>query len=472
MRARIVGGGGGLLHLSRGDIVARIERLPPSGPIWRLVALISLGGAFEFYDLMMTAYISPVLARAGVFHKAGLFGLPDQASFVAATFLGLFIGTIGVSRIADHFGRKRVFVGALLWYTAAAVMMATQTTAAGIDVWRLIAGVGIGVELVTIDAYIAELVPRQVRGRAFALNQSIQFLAVPVVAFAAWQLGPLIIAGIEGWRWVVLLGAAAALGVWFIAARLPESPRWLAEHGRLAEADAVLTRLESAIEAEKGPLPAPAPAAATEAAQVATGARLAEIFEPTLLPRTILLVVLNAFQAVGFYGFTNWAPTFLAARGVHFAESLQYGFIIAAAYPVGPLIWSTIAERFERKWLVVAAAAGTGLLGLIFATQSAPLALIALGVAINFSNNLLSFSYHAYQAELYPTRVRATGVGFVYSWSRLSTVGSSYMIAWLLGLGGAPAAFGFIAAAMLVVVVSVGLFGPPTRGLALEEIAR
>jgi putative MFS transporter len=456
------------LKLSRGEIVGRLERLPPSGPIWRLVALISLGGAFEFYDLMMTAYISPVLARAGVFHKAGLFGLPDQASFVAATFLGLFIGTIGVARIADHFGRKRVFVGALLWYTAAAVIMAMQTTAAGVDAWRLIAGIGIGVELVTIDAYIAELVPRQVRGRAFALNQSIQFVAVPVVAFAAWKLGPLTIAGIEGWRWVVLLGAAAALGVWFIAVRLPESPRWLAEHGRLAEADAVLTRLETAIAAEKGPLPPPEPAAPAEVAK----ARLAEIFGPALRSRTVMLIVLNAFQAVGFYGFTNWAPTFLAARGVHFAESLQYGFIIAAAYPVGPLIWSTVAERFERKWLVVAAAAGTGVLGLVFATQSAPLALIALGVAINFSNNLLSFSYHAYQAELYPTRVRAAAVGFVYSWSRLSTVGSSYMIAWLLGLGGAPAAFGFIAAAMLVVVLSVGLFGPPTRGLGLEEIAR
>jgi len=120
----------------------------------------------------------------------------------------------------------------------------------------------------------------------------------------------------------------------------------------------------------------------------------------------------------------------------------------------------------------VGACAGTGLLGLAFATQSAPATLIALGVAINFSNNLLSFAYHAYQAELYPTRVRATAVGFVYSWSRLSTVFSSYVIAWLLGLGGAPAAFGFIAACMLVVVVAVGLFGPPTRGRALEEIAR
>ncbi|HEY2707306.1 MAG TPA: MFS transporter [Caulobacteraceae bacterium] len=451
------------------DIVARLDRLPPSWPVWRLIVLISLGACFEFYDLMMTAYISPVLAKAGVFHKHGLFGLPDQASFVAATFLGLFIGAIAVSQVADRFGRKRIFVGSLLWYTAAAVVMAFQHTALGIDIWRLIAGIGIGVELVTIDTYIAEVAPSRVRGRAFAVNQSIQFLAVPTVAFAAWKLGPQVILGLEGWRWVILVGAVAAIGVWFIQMALPESPRWLADHGHLDRADEVVSKLEAQIVATGRTLPPPA---ANLKAQVDGHVRLSAIFQKPLLGRTLMLVVLNAFQAVGFYGFTNWAPTFLASRGVHFAESLQYGFIIAVAYPIGPVIWSTIAERFERKWLVVAAAAGTGVLGLIFSAMNAPLVLIALGVAINFSNNLLSFSYHTYQAELYPTRVRATAVGFVYSWSRLSTVFSSYIIAWLLGVGGAPAAFGFIAAAMLVVVISVSLFGPPTRGLALEEIAR
>jgi putative MFS transporter len=454
--------------LTAADIVARLERLPPSRAVWGLIVLLSLGGCFEFYDLMMTAYISPVLAKAGVFHKVGLFGAPDQASFVAATFLGLFIGTIAVSQAADRFGRRRVFIGSLLWYTAAAVVMAFQNDALGIDLWRLVAGVGIGVELVTIDTFIAELAPRSQRGRAFAVNQSIQFLAVPIVALAAWQLGPQTLAGIAGWRWVILLGAAAAFGVWFIQLRLPESPRWLAEHGRLAEADAIVSRLEAKVAAETGqPLPPSAPIPASAGRHV----RLSEIFRRPLAGRTALLVTLNVFQAIGFYGFTNWAPTFLAAQGVRFAESLQYGFIIAVAYPIGPLIWSSIAERFERKWLVVAACAGTGLLGLAFAASRAPAALIALGVAINFSNNLLSFSYHAYQAELYPTRVRATAVGFVYSWSRLSTVVSGYIIAWLLGVAGAPGAFGFIAAAMLVVVVCVSAFGPATRGRALEVIA-
>lgn len=450
------------------DIIGRLERLPPSRAMWTLVALISLGGCFEFYDLMMTAYISPALVRAGVFHtgRAGLFGASDQASFAAATFLGLFIGTIAVSRLADRFGRRAIFTLSLLWYTAAAVAMAAQSDAIGIDAWRLVGGVGIGVELVTIDAYIAELVPRGVRGRAFAINQSIQFLAVPAVALAAWRLSPLSIVGIAGWRWVILIGAAAAVVVWFIRARLPESPRWLAEHGRLAEADKVVSRLEAGSAAAIGP-----PASQPQPQAAGGHARLSEIFARPLLGRTILLVVLNAFQAVGFYGFTNWAPAFIASRGAGFAQSLQYGFVIAVAYPFGPLVWSTIAERFERKWLVVAAAAGTGLLGLVFATQRSPLALIALGVAINFSNNLLSFSYHAYQAELFPTRVRAAAVGFVYSWSRLSTVASSYAIGWLLEVAGAPGAFGFIAGAMLVVVVAVGAFGPPTRGRTLEEIA-
>jgi putative MFS transporter len=339
----------------------------------------------------------------------------------------------------------------------------------GIDFWRLISGVGIGVELVTIDTYIAEVAPRSVRGRAFAVNQAIQFLAVPVVAFAAWRLGDRTIAGLEGWRWVILLGATAAIGVWFIQMRLPESPRWLAEHGHLAKADAVVSKLEAEVTAETGrPLPAPSPCVEASADG---HVRLSAIFQRPLLGRTLMLVMLNAFQAVGFYGFTNWAPTFIAAQGVQFASSLKYAFVIAIAYPIGPLIWSGIAERFERKWLVVAASAGVGLIGLLFAATRAPAGLIALGVALNFANSLLSLSYHAYQAELYPTRLRATAVGFVYSWSRLSTVVSSYVIAFLLGVAGAPGAFGFIASAMLVVVVSVSLFGPPTRGLALEEIA-
>jgi putative MFS transporter len=152
-------------------------------------------------------------------------------------------------------------------------------------------------------------------------------------------------------------------------------------------------------------------------------------------------------------------------------KSLAWSFVIAFAYPVGPLLCSTFADRFERKWQIMAAAIGTAAFGLLFGRANQAAALIGLGVAITLSNNLLSYAFHAYQAELFPTRLRARAVGFVYSWSRLSTVFTSFMIAYFLREAGVRGVFAFIAAAMAVVVVVIGVFGPRTGGRGLEEIS-
>jgi putative MFS transporter len=451
------------------SIAARLDALPRAWPAWKLILLVSLGGCFEFYDLMMTAYISPGLVRAGMFHegRAGLLGQSDQATFAAATFLGLFIGTAAFARVADLFGRRAIFTASLVWYALATLAMAASATALQLVLWRLIAGVGIGVELVTIDAYVSEIAPARIRGKAFAINQAVQFTAVPAVAFACWRLLPWAPLGIAGWRWVMLIGASGAAAVWVIRMRLPESPRWLERHGRLAEADAIVRRLEGQPPADREASPAAGPPA------VATDdrGRLAEAFSPTYRARTAMLVVFNIFQAIGFYGFGNWAPSLIAARGHSVTNSLGYAFAIAAAYPLGPLICSLAADRFERKTQIIVAAVATAVLGLAFAGQSAPTVLIALGIGVTFSNNLLSYAYHAYQTELYPTRFRASAVGFVYAWSRLSTVFSSFIIAALLGRFGASGVFAFIAAAMAVVVADVGLLGPRTAGRRLESLA-
>jgi len=201
--------------------------------VWTRVLLLSLGGFFEYYDLFFTGYIAPGLVRSGILTPTtrGLFGATGVASFVAAMFSGMFIGTAVVSFVADRLGRRTIFTFSLLWYTAASVVMAFQHDVFWLNFWRFVSGIGVGVELVTIDAYISELVPPELRGRAFAYNQTIQFSAVPVVALLAWRLVPLAPLGLDGWRWVVLLGAAGAIFVWWIRRRVPESPRWLAEHG-------------------------------------------------------------------------------------------------------------------------------------------------------------------------------------------------------------------------------------------------
>src|SRR5579883_253272 len=451
------------------QVGVRLDRLPATRSVWSLVVFLSLGGFFEYYDLFFTAYIAPGLVRSHILTATtpGLFGTSGIASFVAAMFSGLFVGTALFSFVADKLGRKAVFTYSLLWYTAATAVMAFQNHVFGLNLWRFIAGIGVGVELVTIDAYISELVPPHVRGRAFALNQTIQFCAVPFVALLAWRLVPLAPLGVDGWRWVALIGAGSAILVWWIRRRVPESPRWLAQHGRLREAERVLALLEGSAAETDVTLPA-----TSQAQEQPAKGRFSEIWQRPYLSRTIMLVIFNIFQTVGFYGFSNWVPTLLIQRGIEFTSSLEYTFWIATAAPFGPLLAAFIADRLERKWQIVLAAFAVGLSGVLFSRMASPALLIAFGILLTLANNILSLSFHAYQAELYPTRIRALAIGFVYSWSRLSVVFSSFVIGFFLDRFGVPGVFVLIAGSMFMVMLAIGLLGPRTNRIALESIAR
>jgi MFS transporter, putative metabolite:H+ symporter len=451
-------------------VAARLDRLPPSRHIRRLVTLLSLGGWFEFYDLFFTAYIAIGLFKAGLFTPTtqGLFDLKGFASFVAALFLGLFIGTLAFSWLSDRYGRRLIFTFALLWYSIGAFIMAFQNSPESINLWRLIASVGLGVELVNVDTYVSELVPKGQRGPAFAYNQFVMFTAVPVVAFLAWQLVPRTILGIDGWRWVVIIGSVGAFVIWWIRRRLPESPRWLEHHGRTAEADRIVGELERRIREDGAALPPPE---ALESEIKRKAGAWAEMWNATYRGRTIMLVIYNLFQTVGYYGFSSWVPTLLISQGVEVTKSLAYTFILAVAAPIGPLIGIYFADRFERKWQIVGAAVGIAVFGLLFAKQTGAVGVIIYGLLITLCNNWMSFSFHAYQAELYPTRIRAQAVGFVYSWSRFSAIFSGFVIAFFLGRYGTIGVFGFIAAAMAIVVVAIGVFGPAVTNRRLEAIA-
>ena len=461
---------------SAAELAARLDRLPMTRHIWVLVTLISLGGAFEFYDLFLTAYIAPGLLKAGYFTPDSLgpfsvlapYGVAGVGTFVFAMFAGLFVGAIFLGHFADRYGRRTVFTFSLIWYSITTAIMAFQTSGFAVDLWRFIAGIGIGIELVTIDTYVSELVPRSHRGRAYAYNQFMQFLAVPLVAFLAWLLVPRTPFGLDGWRWVVLIGSAGAIFIWFIRLSLPESPRWLARHGFLADAERVVARIENRVAEESGgKLLPPGPPEREETGE----GTFADIWKPPYDRRAILMSVFNFFQTFGYYGFAAWVPTLLIAKGIKVTTSLEYAFIIAVANPVGPLLGTLIADRIERKWQICLGAIGIGVFGMLFANAELPAMLILLGVLVTLCNNLLSYSFHSYQSELFPTRIRSRAIGFVYSWSRLSAALSGLVVAFLLNLGGVNAVFAFIACAMAIVVVTIGGFGPRTRGLALEAIA-
>lgn len=405
------------------------------------VLRISLGGWFELYDLFMTAYIALGMIRDGLFvaTASSPFALQGFASFVAAGFGGMFFGTLVFSWISDRFGRKTTFTYSLVWYSAATLVMAFMQNAAWIDAWRFIAGLGIGVQLVTIDTYISEIAPAAERGKWIAFSQFIGYLAIPVAALLAYVLVPHSYAGLSGWRYVAMVGACGGVLVWIFRRGLPESARW-----QIARVDDQRNDLPYA---------------------------WSSIWSRAYRGRTAMMVVFNLAQTVGFYGFTSWVPIFMASQGVSFTKSLLYSFIIAVVNPIGPLVAMRMADRWQRKWQIVWLALVIAIAGLLFSLARLPAPTLALGIVVTLANAWFSCAFHAYQAELYPTRIRAQAVGFVYSWSRFSSIFVGFLIAAVLRAYGTLGAFSVIALAMIVVACTIGIFGMRTNRLELEELA-
>lgn len=346
--------------------------------------------------------------------------------------------------------------------------MAFQHSSEGLILWRFITGIGVGIEIVTIDSYVTEMVPQHMRGRAMAFNQAVMFAAAPVSALLSWWLVPEVYAGIDGWRWVVLAGSAGAAIVWFIRRAVPESPRWLATHGHLEAAEQVISKMEAQAEREsRAALPAPAPVLVLPPHRRAS---LAELWEPPYRSRLIMLIVFNLCQAIGYYGFANWVPTLLIGQGVTVTKSLMYSFVIAIALPCGPLLAMLVADRIQRKWLIVGSAFAVVVFGIAFAQMRAATPLIVLGVMVSLAGQVISVCYHAYQAELFPTAVRCRANGIVYSASRVGAMFSGFIIASLLRDFGVNGVFAGITVCMVVVMVSIGGFGPRTNGKRLEEL--
>ncbi|HEY6384187.1 MAG TPA: MFS transporter [Candidatus Acidoferrum sp.] len=469
---------------SNTTIAERIERLPLGGFHWRFIALVSLGNFFDLYDIFIVAYIGAAL------QQSGFLSLSQFTFFVATGFLGMFVGTVVFGMGSDRMGRRSAFILLLLIYSVFTFADAFAPTPGWLIALRFFAGVGIGAEIVVIDTYVTEMVPGQARGRYVAITQVAGFCAAPVAAVLSRLLVPTHFL-MSGWRWVMVIGASGALLTWWFRRRLPESPRWLESRGRVAEADAIMSALEresfrSSPSEEKadsslapGMTKKESGMTNTEAERSMEAGRIEkaeqtsfwELWSQPYLSRTVMLMIFQALQTIGFYGFANWAPTFLLKRGVSLLHSLEYTLLIALVSPLGPLLAALTSDKMERKWTIVVLALLVAVLGLGFGNSLAPAAVVGFGALLTLTNYWFSAAFHAYQAELFPTRLRATGVGFTYSWSRLSAAFTSVLIGAVL-VHGVPAVFALLAVAMILVAMVVAAMGPRTNGLVLEEISR
>jgi putative MFS transporter len=442
------------------SVAGRLERLPLSRFHRRFVTLISLGGWFDFYDIFMVAYIGAAL------RASGFLDLAQLSMFVSAGFVGMFVGAIVFGIGSDYFGRRTAFVSMLLIYSLFTLAGAFAPDAQWLIATRLLAGIGIGAELIVIDTYVTEMVPSAVRGRYVAITQLVGFTAIPAAAAISYVLVPTHVL-MDGWRWVMVIGAVGAVFAWHLRRSLTESPRWLESRGRVAEANAIVDAVEREVMREHGSLPPPP----VVAAEIETGMPWLDLWKPPFLGRTVMMIGFHVLQTIGIYGWANWLPTFLVQQGVPLVTSLQYTLLMALASPVGPLfaVWSS--DRLERKWTIVVLSIGMALTGFAFLQARVPWQVITCGALLTMLSYWFSAAFHAYQAELFPTRARATGVGFTYSWSRLSAAVSSLVIGALL-VQGVGAVVLLISGAWIGVALIIGLFGPRTNSVPLEYISR
>jgi MFS transporter, putative metabolite:H+ symporter len=216
--------------------------------------------------------------------------------------------------------------------------------------------------------------------------------------------------------------------------------------------------------------PGPPPRFEPEAARAAR-VPFRTMFSPAYRTRTLMLWVFQIFQAVGYYGFGTLVPMVLVARGYSVVSSLTYTSLVFVGYPLGSALSIPIVERVDRRWLIVASALLMAAFGLGLGAAPSAALIVPLGLLYTIAANVFSNAFHVFQAEIFPTAVRATAAGTAYGLSRLSSAAMPFVLLPLLNDYGAEAAFGAVSAAMLIVVIDIALFAPSTTGRGLEEVA-
>ena len=447
---------------AQATIAARMERVPLFSLHRKLVFVLGVGTFFDLFDIALGGLLGTILAN--LYHLNAF----QTAAVIASGFFGMFVGAIALSIVSDYFGRRTLYLIDLLIYSLFSLATAFAPDVTWVIVFRFLAGIGLGATPALTDVYLSEMLPSRVRGRYTAWAYTFGLLGVPIAGLLSKVLVSITFL-MAGWRWLLVVGALGALVVWWIRRGLPESPRWFEIRRKTTDAEVAVSAIEQAAMRELHLTELPAPALAV--VEPPKRATLAESFSGIYAKRTIMLLIFQFFQSVGFYGFGSLAPIILTAKGFSVVNTLAYTASIALGYPLGSLLSVPIVERVERKWLIVGTALLMALFGLIFGFATSVLVIIVSGFLLTVASQVFSNSYHIYQAEIFPTRMRGTAVGIAYSLSRLSSGILPFVALPLLQASGPVAVFVACAIILGIVSLDVGLLGPRTTGQSLEKVA-
>jgi len=422
----------------------------------RVVALIAAGYFFDVIDFTVFGSLVPFLLGSKFATGA------EAAAIGSATIFGLFIGTAGQGQFSDRFGRRFIYQFNLLLFGIFTILGAFAPSVTLLIVCRFIAGIGLGAEQPLAFAYAGEYSPKAIRGRILAI---VHFIGGACV----WPIGTLLVLSLSGlldtpdhvWRGVWLIIGIGALVVWVFRFTLPESPRYLATHGRGKEALDVLGRLGIA---------GPTEPLTTDAASNTKSDPFGVVFR--LFPTRVIagMICFTAFFGVAI-GLGAWLPNMMNAKGFSVTKSLQYTLAMNFAVPCASIFMMYALDKYGRKITSVCAFICAGIMAVVFGNAGTPMQLMVAGFIMVFFVQVAGNAMQIFASEVFPTNARASGFGWAAGVGRLATAFIMPTILWVQNGWGLETVFACLGIMLLIAAASVTQLGPESKQKGLDEIA-
>lgn len=388
------------------DISDFIDQRPLGSYQFRILATCFIIMLLDGFDMQVIGLALPALARDwGLSPKD--FGLALTAGPV-----GMVIGAAFLGPLADRYGRRWPVIGAVTVFGFFTVLTAFVQTPAALALMRFMTGLGLGGVIPNIVALSAEYIPERHRGTFSALT----YTGVPLGALASGLFGAWLIP-LYGWKTVFYIGGLAPLAIAVYALfALPESIRFIASRaGRNEEAAAVIRKIAPDVQ-----LPQPIQFMIHETVQKKTG--IAALFGPGRTLPTVFLTLVFVANTFGVYFFMSWLPVLMKQSGLSLKFALLSTVLLNGGGALGTATLGHLIDRFG----VFKVMAGSYFIGGI--------AIIAVGLgggpavlipAIFISGTCMmgaQCAMYAAVAIVYPTAIRATGVGTTMGWGRMGSI--------------------------------------------------
>jgi putative MFS transporter len=447
-------------------LIARMEQVPTSR--WYVRARVVMGSAtfFDAFNALSIAFVLPILVP--LWHITA----PEVGLMIGASYVGQIVGALAFSWAAERYGRVPCAAAATAIYAVMSLACAGAWSFSGLLICRFIQGIGVGGEMPVAAVYISELSKAHGRGRFFLLYEMI----FPIGLMVTGQVGALLVP-LLGWKIMFLIGGVPGLIIALLLLRLPESPRWLIGKGRLAEAEAVVMRLEAASAKAAAVAPSTLPVM-TLPAQVPVPQRArgkwSELLSPAYRGRTLIVWVLWAAAYLIANSLNNWMPTlYTTVYHLDLPQALRAASMTNVAQVILVLLCAVVVDRIGRKyWMMGAFGLGAVLLSVLAfgGTQDVSWVIVFSTLSYGLIGSIAAVVY-LYTPEIYPTRMRAIGTGVATSWLRVASAIGPTLIGFMLGKGGVDSVFlMFAGVAVLGLVAATRMI--ETRNLRLEDIAR